>query len=506
MSSNSKRIAKNTLFLYLRMMFLMIITFYTSRVVLDKLGVEDYGIQNVVGGLASMFVFFRSSLSNATQRFISIALGKNEVDETIKIFSQHQTLYIAITVLVVVFAETVGLYFLYHKLVIPENRFNAAFWVFQFTVIALVFTILTTVYDSILIAHEEMKVYSYIGIAEGIAKLGIAFILSIVSFDKLITYSCLLTLVSIGTFACYYFYCNRKYEEAHYKFIWDRKSVKETFSFISWNVVGTAVWAINDQGINVLLNMFFGPAVNAARGLAFQVSQGVNHFSANFYTAIRPQITKSYASGEYNYLFKLIFCSSKYSIYLLWYLSLPLIMCIDYVLQLWLKEVPEYTNMFCVWVLLYSLVNSLTNPIWTLALAIGKLKKYILIGSGVFLMTFPIAYLALRYGCSPISVFIIAFFVRVCYIIVVLSIVRCYITFSLKVYSLKVILPSALVVVPSGLLGYIIKPYIDNSIYGLIIAGICSTLVISVLIWICGIDKNEREYVKSFIRSKIKAR
>ena len=500
---NSKKIVKNTLLLYVRMLFLMFIAFFTSRVVLDKLGIEDFGIQNVVGGLASMLTFFRSSLSNATQRFLTLALGRCDIQECKRIFSQHQSLYFLIALIIFVIAEVGGLWIIYNKLVIPSHRFIAAFWVFQFTLLSLFLTMLTIVYDSVLIAHEDMKAYSYLGIIEGLAKLGIAYAISIVPFDRLITYSFLMALVPLGILLYYISYCSKRYKEAHFKFLWDKTSVRVTFAFINWNVIGTAVWAINDQGINILLNMFFGPAVNAARGLAFQINQAVNHFSANFYTAVRPQIMKSYAADDKKYLFRLIYSSSKYSVFLLWYLSLPLMLRIDFVLSVWLKDIPEYTSVFTVWVLLYALVNSLSNPIWTLALSIGKLKWYILIGSGVFLMNFPISYVALRLGSSPTSVFIITFLVRSIYIVTILIIIRRYIDISFLDYFKEVILPSVGVISLSAILSLIVQNNIPNSMIGLIVVVILTTIIISLCIWIIGLKQVERNAVTKFLKKKL---
>lgn len=482
------------------MLFLMFITFFTSRVVLDKLGIVDFGIQNVVGGLASMFSFFRSSMSNATQRFLSIALGKNDLNLANKIFSQHQTLYICVTILLVFVAEFVGIWLLKNILKIPSGRENAAFWVFQFSLLSLAATILTIVYDSVLIARENMKVFSYIGIIEGISKLVIAYVITIISFDHLITYSFLLMLVSVGVLIFYAIYCSLHFAESHYHCIWDKSSAKDTFSFISWNIVGTAIYAINDQGVNVLLNMFFGPVINAARGISFQVSQALTHFSNNFYTAVRPQIMKSYASGDISYLFKLLYSSSKFSVFLLWYLSLPVMLCIDPILAIWLKKVPDFTNFFTIWVLLYSLVNSLTNPIWSLALAIGKLKWYIIIGSGVSLLTFPISYIALEMGFSPVSVFIIAFLVRLIYVVVVIFIIKRYINFSFCIYLNKVIIPVTIVMILSSFPCIVLRKYIADSFMGTIQVVLISSIFISIAIWIFGLEKGEKKYLLSFIK------
>ena len=503
-SSSNKRIAKNTGFLYIRMLLLMFVSFFTSRVVLDKLGIVDFGIHNVVGGLASMFVFFRSSLSNVTQRYLNIELGKGDEDAAQTTFCQHQTLYIFMMIAVVALAETIGLWFVYHKLNIPAERFEAALWVYQFTIISLAMTILSIVYESAIIAHEDMKIYSYVGIYEGVAKLVIAYIISIIPYDRLITYSFLLKVVSISVILYYIYYCSKHYRECHFHFVWSKKKIHEAFAMISWNTIGTAVWAINDQGINVLLNLFFGPAVNAARGVAFQINNAINNFGNNFYVAVRPQLVKSYASQNFDYLYKLFFSSSKFSVYLLWIFCLPVSLCIDTILSLWLKEVPPHTNHFTILILAYSMVNILNNPIWSLALAIGKLKWYILIGSGVFLMSFPISYICLKIGCSPESVFIVNILVRMIYICVVINILKRYIPISIKRYMSDVIVPVLLVVSISGLSSWICSISLPNTLLNQLFICVLCWGATAICILTIGLQKGERTLLYATVNKKLK--
>lgn len=492
MNPNNKRIVKNTAFLYIRMLLLMFIAFFTSRVVLDKLGIVDFGINNVVGGLASMFVFFRSSLSNVTQRYLNVELAKGDVEGAQNIFCQHQTLYMFMAIGVIILAETVGLWFVCNKLNIPPERYNAALWVYQFTITSLAVTLLSVVYESAIIAHEDMKIYSYVGIYEGIAKLAIAYIISVIPFDRLITYSFLLQVVSISVILYYMHYCSKRYKECHYHFVWNRKKIRDAFSMISWNTIGTAVWAINDQGINILLNMFFDPAVNAARGIAFQINNAINNFGNNFYVAVRPQLVKSYATKNFEYLYKLFFSSSKFSVYLLWFFCLPVSLCIDTILHLWLKEVPPHTSSFTVLILAFSLVNILNNPIWSLALAVGKLKWYILIGSAVFLMTFPISYFCLKVGFAPESVFVVNVIVRICYICTVIVIIRRYIPFSISRYLSEVILPASLVLIISGGLSFSCSLLLPKTIlYQALLCIICLGTTTFCILTV-GIKKEER--------------
>lgn len=338
MDSNSKRIAKNTLFLYLRMGLLMFISLFTSRVLLDKLGVEDFGVYNVIGGMAAMFTFFSSSLANATQRFLNIELGQNNIAKAKQIFQQHFTLYLAIIIAVIIIAEPIGIWLIYNKLVIPADRLIAAVWVFQFTLLSLAATFVGIVFNSEIVSHEDMKIYSYIGIIEGVAKLLICYIISISDHNRLIFYGLLLLLVNLGIQGSYIRYCIKKYEECKIKLIWNVKLLKETTGIVGWNFIGTLVWMINDNCINLLLNMFFGPVVNAARAISYQINGALLNFTNNFFLSVRPQLMKSYAKGDLSYMNMLLFNSSRYSLFLLYVLAVPIIFCIDQILALWLRQ------------------------------------------------------------------------------------------------------------------------------------------------------------------------
>lgn len=502
-SENNKRIAKNTLLLYFRMMLTMVVSLYTSRVVLNALGIEDFGIYNVVGGLAGMFTFFSSSLANASQRFLNIELGKKDFLGAKQVFNQHLVIYLCFIAAVLLLAETIGLWFVLNKLVLPPDRLVAAVWVYQLTIISLCITLLGIIFNSIIIAHEDMKVYSYIGIYEGVAKLLIAFTITVVPFDRLVCYTVLLMCVSLSTQFFYAYHCFKHYQECKLNLCWDKQAFKETIPLISWNLVGTAVYAVNHQGTNLLLNMFFGPVVNAARAVSMQINQAIMNFGSSFYTSVRPQITKSYAAGDIEYMNKLFFYSSKYSVFLLWMLCLPVMLNIDQILNLWLVDVPEYTNEFTIWILAYSMVDILNNPIWSIALSVGKLKKYIIIGSGVFLCAFPISFVCLKMGASPISVFIVLFFVRLVYLFVVIKIIRTYISFSLKDYFYKVILKSLGVLSISGLLSLVASSFMPQTFIGLILnVGGCLLVIVST-IWLVGVNHSERLQALSVIRKKI---
>lgn len=494
-SDNSKRIVKNTLFLYLRHLFIMFISFFSARIVLDKLGVVDFGIQNVVGGMASLFTFFRTSLSNATQRFLSIAIGRQSEIEALNVFKQHQSIYIVLTATLLFLFETIGLYFFYHKLVIPQDRLNAAFWVYQFTVISLCVTLLSVAYDAVLVAHENMKIYSYIGIYEAIGKLLIAFAIAYSPVDRLISYAFLLTCIAVSIRIFYTFYCKRYYQECSFHFLWNKKEVKDTFSFISWNFIGTAVWAINNNGIDILLNIFFGPAVNAAKGVANQVCFAITNFSNGFLTSVQPQLIKTFAAKDFDYLYVLFFRSSKYSFLLLWLFCFPFFFVIDDILNIWLKNVPNYASSFVFLILLYSLVNSLNQPIWILAQAVGKLKWYICIGSGVFLMVFPVSYLFLNMGFTPNSVFKVNIVVRILYLITVFMILRRNVYISCRRYFKESLRPIFLVVFTSALLATLVSRIIVNVPYAHWTHAFISFFINICVIAFLGLSNQERSFV-----------
>lgn len=493
-AENNKRIAKNTLFLYIRMLLIMAVTLYTSRVLLDVLGIEDFGIYNVVGGMVGMFAFFTSSLSNVTQRFFNFELGQGNIQRVREIFSISVLVYLMISLTALIFAEAIGLWLIRFKLVIPAGRLDAALWVFQATVLSLFLTVNGIVYNSVLVARENMKAYAYIGIVEAGLKLGIALLLNFLYYDKLKLYAILLlgvtASVQIG-----YFVLSRKYPECRYRFFWKKDVFFEMFKFAGWNTFGTAVWAVNEQGMNILLNMFFGPVVNASKGISSQVNSAINNFSLNFFTAVRPQIVKSYANKNIRYFLDLIFNSSRYSFYLLLFVSLPLLFRSDYILSLWLKKVPEFAPAFVSWVVIYSLANVLTNPLWSAIQAIGSLKKYCLIGSAVYLTAFPISYLFLLGGHNPVIIFKVLVCVRLFYLGVILKIVKGYVRFSIKEYGSSVVYPVLKVVVPAVVLMSLANRFFPQDLLSLIEVCLLGFTLVGVSVYVGGITQEERSYI-----------
>ncbi len=502
--NRNKRIVKNTIFLNIRMLFLMFITFFSYRVLLDKLGVVDYGLNNAIAGFASMFGLFTSTLSNVTQRYLNIELGKQNLNNANKVFNLHLLIYVIISIIILILAETIGVWFVKEEMVIPPNRMFAAITIFRLTFISLGVTFLGIVFNSVIIAHEEMKIYSYVGVLEGVLKLAIAYMIAFINFDRLIMYSFLLLCVVFFIQFFYAYICFRKYEECKLKFYWNTRDVKETFSLISWNVVGAIVSMFNGQGINILLNIFFGPVVNAARGVAYQIQCCAHNFGANYFTSVKPQLFKSYASNDFEYLKTLFYKSSKFSIYILWMIVFPIMLCVDTVLDVWLIDVPPLTGIFTIWMLAYVVVNSLTNPILSLTLAAGKIKRFVSVGSFVSFLAFPLSYILLRLGYPAVSVFVVMFVVKILYLLTILVVTSSYVDISIKEYFINVIVPGFKVIIFSGAICGIIRYYIydDGLMYALFFMSFTFLFVLFSIYYI-GLNINERIIIKSKITNLI---
>ena len=354
-SENSKRIVKNTLLLYFRMLLTMVVGLYTSRVILRTLGVEDYGIYNVVGGVVAMFSVLSGSLSAAISRFITFELGRNDIEKLKRVFSSAVTIQIGLSLIIVLLAETVGLWFLNNKMVIPESRLVAANWVYQFSIFTFAINLISVPYNAAIIAHEKMSAFAYISILEVIGKLIVAFTIAIAPIDKLVYYGLLIMLIAVIIRMVYGHYCKRHFVECTYRFVIDKSLLQQMFGFAGWNFIGASSAVLRDQGGNVVINLFCGPTVNAAQGIAMQVSNAIQGFVSNFMTALKPQITKSYAVGDHSYMRSLIFQGARLSFYILLILSLPVIINAQYILSLWLGTIPEHTVTFVQLVLIFIL-------------------------------------------------------------------------------------------------------------------------------------------------------
>ena len=411
-SDNNKRIAKNTLLLYFRMLLMMAVSLFTSRVVLNTLGVEDFGIYSVVGGVVGMFVFINNSMSSATQRYITFALGKGDKNRLQTVFSTTLQIHSLIAVIIVLLGETVGLWFLYNKMQIPADRMDAALWVMQCSIVSMVVMIVSVPYNADVIAHEKMSAFAYISILEVVLILAIVYLLLVFSYDKLILYAILILMIQILIRFCYSIYCNKHFEETRYKHVWDKKLFKEMTGFAGWNLFGNMAGVLFGQGLNMLLNVFFGPVVNAARAVAVQVQGAIQQFVGNFQTALNPQITKTYATGELNEMHRLMFRSARFSFYLLFFLSLPVLYETDFILTIWLKIVPENAVAFLRIMICTSLIYTIANPLIIANQATGRVMKYQAVCGTILLLILPISYLCLKMGCPAYSVFIVHFLIE----------------------------------------------------------------------------------------------
>ena len=492
--SSNKRIAKNTLILYLRMIFILCIGLYTSRIVLNTLGVEDYGIYNVVGGFVAFFAFLNGAMATATQRFITFELAQGDINRQLTTFSTAVIIHFFIALIIVIIAETIGLWFVCHKLVIPEERFTAAFWVYQFSILTMFITIVSVPYNAVIIAHEKMSAFAYISILDTILKLAIVYLLTIVTFDKLIFYAALLFGISFLDRMIYGIYCKRHFAETRIKLIFDKNLFQEMTNIAGWSLFGNIAGVFYTHGLNVLLNLFFGPVVNAARAIAVTIQGVVTGFVSNFQMALNPQITKSYAIGDLRRMHTLIFASSKYSFFLLLLITLPIMIETQTILTIWLKIVPDHTVWFARLILCILLIDALSNPLMISSQAVGRVKVYQSVVGGLLLFTLPVAYLVLKLGGNPETVFVVHLIISAIALVCRVVIVGRMVSFSVALYARKVLLPITSVFILSACASTILFCVMPSD--GLLKTAI---VIVSTLFFTCssilivGISANERQ-------------
>lgn len=500
-STNNKRIAKNTLVLYVRMLFLMLVSLYTSRVILNALGVEDYGIYNVVGGIVTMFTILSGSLSAAISRFITFELGTGDKDKLKKIFSSSITIQAGLAIVIALLAESVGLWFLNEKMVIPDGRLAAANWCFQFSIITFGINLINVPYHAAIIAHERMSAFAYMSILEAIGKLTIAWCISINPIDRLVFYGLMLAILSCVIRLIYAWYCKKNFEECTYHFVYDSSLLKRMFAFAGWNFLGSGSAHLMNQGVNLLSNVFFGVTVNAARGIAVQVDHAIMQFVTNFTTAINPQITKSYAAGQKDYMFSLIFRGAKFSYFLLLFFAIPIIFETPTILKLWLKIVPDHAVNFVRLAVIISMIMVLSRTMVTAMLATGDIKKYQLIVGGLGMLVFPMAWLFFALGLPPEMAYVSIIIIYIGQWICRLFLLREMIGMSIKHYFQEVMSKVSLTTILAIPLPLVIYILIDGSILRLLILSISSFLITLVVIFYCGLDNEERQFVLNQTRS-----
>ncbi len=506
-AENTRRIAKNTLVLYVRTLFTMLVSLYTSRVILNTLGVSDFGIINVVGGVVGMFSVISGSLSSSISRFITFELGHGNFNKLKLIFSTSVNIQIGISLIIVILAECIGVWFINHKLNIPESRLIAANWVFQCSLLSFVIGLISVPYNACIIAHERMSAFAYISILETILKLVIAYMLFISPYDKLISYSILFVIVAIIIRLIYGWYCHNHFAESHYKFVYDQSLIKEMSGFAGWSFFGNGAYMLNTQGVDMLINIFFGVTLNAAKGVASQVQNAVMQFVGNFTVALNPQITKSYASGDREYMNKLVCRGARFSYFLLLIFTVPIVCEADYILHLWLKTVPEYAPIFLRLMLFGTLMTLLGGTMYTAILATGKIRKYQLAVTIVGCFVFPLTWLAFRIGLPPETTYYIYIVIYFLLVFVRLYIAKGLLNFPVQLYLFDVVFRVVIVSVVAFILPLIVIRYLEPSFLRLCVSciiGLCSSLL---TINILGLEKSEREmlYKKtSYLLSKFR--
>lgn len=504
-SVNNKRLAKNTLVLYLRMFFTLILQLYTSRLVLQALGVEDYGIYNVVGGVIAMLNFVNMSLSNANSRFLAIEIGSGTTSSVKKLFSCIMSIHWIFAIIIFLLAETVGLWFVMTQLVIPEGRMTAAIWVYQSAVLSSVITILSSPYNGLIIANEKMSAFAAISIFEAVAKLCVAIALFYSPIDRLIVYAISYVIIQIIDRLIYMIYCKKKFEESFYRIMWDRKISINILSFAGWTLMGNVAVMGYTQGLNILLNIFFGAVVNAARGISVQVQAAARMFFTGFQTAINPQIIKSYGQKDFERLHMLVFMSSRFSFFLMLLITIPLCLHTQYILELWLKDVPDYTADFVRIMLIVGLVNTLQNPTMTALQSTGNIKKVQIVESTLLLSVVPLAYLFLKYlHISPVMVFVVYLIIEIITQFVRVYMIYPMIKLKMTDYLKKIMLPICLVSTVSATICNILSRVIEVSDFSMLLVTVMIYEVINLfVVYFVGLQRSERQFVNHYIREKI---
>ena len=502
-SANNKRIAKNTLVLYARMFLMMAVSLYTSRIVLKTLGVEGFGIYNVVGGIVSMMGVINGAMSVSTTRYLTFELGKGDMDRLKQTFSMCVNIYALLALVLLVLSETIGVWFLNTQLVIPADRMVAANWLFQFSILSTIFSLLTNPYNAVIISREKMNIYAYITLADAILKLAIVYLLLVIPYDKLVVYGFMLMLLHVLNTSVYFVYCNKKYQESRYFFYWETPLFKELLSYTGWNLFGSASGLAKGQGLNILLNMFFNPSVNAARGIAYQVNTNISRFFTNFYVAVRPQITKYYAQGNLEDMFKLVFRSSKMSFFFVLLLSIPLIIEAPYIIKLWLGQLPEFVVPFVRIILMITAVDSMANPLMTTAHATGKIALYQSLVGTITILNIPISYIFLYLGSGPVVVFEISLIIAILNLFIRLWIVNRLLDFPVFGYIKTVLLNCLFVAILSAFLPFLVYLFVENNLMGFLM--VCSVSLLSTITsaYYVGLNRNERQFLREFAKKKL---
>lgn len=501
-TSNTKRLAKNTGLMYIRMILLLCISFYTSRIVLQKLGVTDYGIYNVVGSVVAMFSSLRSIFAMSTQRFLNYEMGLGNYKKLVVVFNTSLVVNILLSIFFIVLIEIIGLWFIYDKMNVPDERFVAAFWAFQISVITSIVSLYNTTFDAEIIAHEKMNFYAYLSILEGILKLLIVYLLSIASYDKLIFYSVLHMLVFLCVFLCNYIYCYRSFEECQLNFKIDKTYLKKMTSFAGWNFIGTNAFVVSQNGLNMILNFFGGPIVNAARGIAYQVNAAVMQFISNVVIVVNPYCIKIYAGGNHSKAMDAIIMTSKLLFTVQMCVSIPLIMLAEPLLELWLGTVPDYSLSFVKLVLLYSIVRSLHPSVDVWFKAVGNIKYYQIFEGVMLLLPIFFSYVLLKKGFAYDSVFILIVLFEIVNLFGIVIIANRISDFSLSKYFNRVLFPCLFILLVSVLIYVVLQStmFFDFSITSITVT-LLFDLFVLLYIYIVGLNGSEKRIINDTLKS-----
>lgn len=501
---DQKKIARNTLFLYLRMGLLLLISLYTSRVILDALGDVDFGIYNAVGGIVAMFSFLSGTLSTACQRFFLVEMGRGTSESLRNVFSMCLIAFAVLAAAIAAVCEPVGLWLLDNKMNVA-GRMDAARIVFQCSIAAFVLSLIRLPYQGMVISREKMKVFAYISIIEAAVTLGLVIRLSGSGGDHLVSYAFITLAVQAAVTVAYFAYCRIFWAECRFHWFWSSGTFREIFSFAGWNLIGTAAGVLKIHGVNLLLNIFFGPAVNAARGLAYKIYASVVQLQENFYTASKPQIIKSYSAGEYDGMKKLVYQSAKFSSWLMLLVAVPVILEIRFLLGIWLKEVPDFTASFSVIMLVNALFDYIDYPLWVAIQARGKVRGYQL-AVGIFqLMVLPVAYLLLKFAhCGPGTVLWICVAISAGAIVLRLFFARSLVGLKPSDFITRTLVPVLFVCSFSYLAGFAVRGFLDEGWLRLILVTVASMTVEGGAIWIFGLTESERKSIASSVAAKLR--
>ena len=503
-TANSKRIAQNTMFLYLRMMVVMVVALYTSRIILNTLGATDYGIYNVVGGIVTIMAFLNGALASSTSRFLTFALGERNEKKLKNTFGAALNLHICVALLVLVVGETLGLWFFYEKMIIPEERMTAAFWVYQFSIVTTMVAFTQVPYNASLIAHEEMSIYAYTGLYEAISRLAIALLIGVSPIDKLVFYGLLLLINTVAVQVFYRWYALKHFSECIFSLVRDKELYKQLLGYGGWDLIGNLAVVCQGQGVNLLLNVFFGPIVNAARAIAFQIQGAVMQFITNFMTAVRPQVIKNYAEGNIDRMYKLTFYTAKFSYMLMLALVVPICFEINFILKLWLGDnVPDDTALFAVIVLITFTWRTFHVAALMPYHAIGKIKTgNVTIGS-LMIASLPIGYIFFKFGCPAYTVFLVILSIEVVSMFALWWLIHNYEYFPYRDLFSKILVPSGIVtLITISLPLYIVKNFNDSWIRFFSVCLISEVLLLLSALYI-GMNSEERGRLFSFVRKKL---